>query len=179
MSKKKIIIISLIVISILGIGLVIFNSVRVSKNNEIVMNDIREGYNKLEKDIKSYNDVRSNLVNTVNSYYSSEMNEYYDKFVNILNSEKKLLGDIEKKVNKLDKLCLDRLFKKSEVNNMCGKYKVYYETLNNIYINDINDVNNIIVNYNNEYNGELVEFSSDREYVDYNEDGIFLEREDK
>ena len=53
MSKKKIIIISLIVISILGIGLVIFNSVRVSKNNEIVMNDIREGYNKLEKDIKS------------------------------------------------------------------------------------------------------------------------------
>lgn len=178
MSRKKIIIIVLVFVFILTIGLIIFNTVKVNKDNDRVMSDIREVYSKLEKDINSYNNVRSDLVSTVNSYYSSEMDKYYDKFVNILEKEGKLLDDINKKVNKLDDLCLDRLFKDSEINNICNKYKVYYETLNNIYVNDIVKVNMIVDSYNLDYNDNLVEYSSDREYIDYNKDNLFLERVD-
>ena len=86
---------------------------------------------------------------------------------------------INKKVNKLDNLCLNRLFKDGVVNNICSNYKVYYETLNNIYVNDVNDVNNIIVSYNSEYDRGLEVYSVDREYIDYNKDGVFLERDDR
>ena len=106
--------------------------------------------------------------------------EYYDGFITFLSDEEKLLKDIYGEVEKLDDFCLDRLFKDSEVNNICGNYKGYYETVYNVYVNDINRVNEIINSYNQEYNENLEVYSSrlGSDYIDYNGDGVFLERED-
>ena len=70
--------------------------------------------------------------------------------------------------------------KEVEVNNICNDYKEYYETIVNVYFNDINKVNGFIDSYNSEYSKNLERYNSDlvTDYIDYNKDGKYLERVD-
>lgn len=178
--NKKIIIVIVVLICLFGTFFVLFNSLNNSKLDEKVMTDIRNSYDNIEKDISSYNSVRSDLVKIINNYYSSNLENDYDSFINNLKKEELLLNNIYKEVKILDDLCLDRLFKDSSINKICSDYKVYYETVVNVYMNDINRVNGFINSYNSNYNKNIVLYKSSlvSDYIDYNNDGNYLERED-
>jgi len=177
--KRKIFfIVGLIVIILLIVGIV-FKIVKSNNANEKVMNDINTSYGVIEDDISSYNEVRNNLIKVMDGYYSINLGRDYNKFIYILGKEEELLSSILKEVEKLDDLCLDRLFKKKEINNICDNYKVYYETVYNVHINDVNKINGYIDSYNNQNNEKLDGYSSNNtDYIDYDGNGIFLERED-
>ena len=179
MNKKKIlfIIIGLIILLLVGGG--IFSIIKNKDADKLVINDINNNYDKLESDIVSYNGTRSKLIELLDGYFSIYLERDYDKFIDILRDEKDLLDDILEKVDKLDDLCLDRLFKDKDINDICNNYKVYYETVYNVYVNDVNKINEYIVEYNNQNNKNLDPYSSvDINYIDYDKDGIYLEKED-
>ena len=59
-------------------------------------------------------------------------------------------------------------------------YQENYETAVNIFLNDQNQVNILIKTYNETSTSPLEEFQSKKitEYIDYNQDGNYLEREE-
>lgn len=179
MNKKKIlfIIIGLIILLLVGGG--IFSIIKNKDADKLVINDINNSYDKLESSIVSYNGTRSKLIELLDGYFSIYLERDYDKFIEILGDEKDLLDNILKEVEKLDNLCLDRLFKDKDVNDICNNYKAYYETVYNVYVNDVNKINEYIVEYNNQNNKNLDTYSSvEINYIDYDKDGIYLEKED-
>ena len=70
--------------------------------------------------------------------------------------------------------------KQKEINDICASYSEYYETVVNIYINDCKQFNTMIKAYNNTENTPLEEYQSVEinDYVDYNQDGNYLEKRD-
>lgn len=180
MKNKKLILVIVIVLVLMVGGLFCYKFILDSNDNNSVMEDIKASYNKIEDDIDSYNSVRDDLILVMKNYYSDNLEGDYSKFLDNLKEIDKILSGIDENVNKLDKLCLDRLFKEVEVNNMCADYKKYYETLVNVYMNDINKVNKFINDYNTLYNKDFELYTSSlvKDYIDYNNDGIYLERED-
>lgn len=178
-NKKLVLIIVIFLVLILG-GLFCYKFILDSNDNDSVMSDIKTNYNKIEDNINSYNGIRDDLILVMKNYYFDNLENDYSKFLDKLKEIDKILNSINKKVNKLDELCVDRLFKDSNVNNMCDNYKKYYETLVNVYMNDINKVNKFISDYNTLYNKDFELYSSSlvKDYIDYNDDGVYLERED-
>ena len=83
-------------------------------------------------------------------------------------------------IKTLDKNCQKRIFSEKEVNTICKTYQKNYETAVNIFLNDQNQVNILIKTYNETSTSPLEEFQSKKitEYIDYNQDGNYLEREE-
>lgn len=176
--KRFVLILGIVIIVLVGV-VVLVNSFR-GNDDDVVMSDIRDNYEDIEEDISSYNEARNRLISVTDNYYSSNLEKDYDKFVDCLGDEEELLDSIYEEVLDLDKLCLDRLFRDKDVNKICSDYKVYYETVFNVFVNDVNKFNVFVDDYNGQYGKSLVKYSSSLggEYIDYNGDGIYLESED-
>ena len=94
MSKKKIVIILVIFVALVLGGIGIFKVINNNDDNDKVMSDIRKSYVVVKREINSYNNTRDGLIKLMNNFYSSKLEEDYDKFMTSLNDEEELVSNI-------------------------------------------------------------------------------------
>lgn len=179
-NKKTIIIIASVVIILSAIILIVKNIKEENDTLNSIMKKITNNYNELEDNIKNYNKNREELSSSLDNYYTESLSNDYNKYINLLNSQETTITAIQTNIEDLSTNCQDRLYSKKEINNICNSYEEYYETVVNIYINDQNQINEMIKIYNEDSDTPLDEYHSKNftDYIDYNNDGKYLERED-
>ena len=69
MKNKKLILIIIGVIILVGIVFIIFNFNKVSKEDQKIMDDINGRYSNIEENINDYNDIREDLLEIISNYY--------------------------------------------------------------------------------------------------------------
>lgn len=180
---KKIlfIIIPIIIIAIIIAIIILINNIK-KETNELndKMNQITNSYQLLETNSNIYNNNRKTLSESLNNSYIENLEKDYDKYINILKEQENTIETIHTSIDDISDNCEDRLFSRKEVNNICSTYKEYYEIVVNVFIKDQAQVNKMINKYNEDATNKLNEYKSNKliDYIDYNQDGIYLERED-
>ena len=105
--------------------------------------------------------------------YSNDVN-----IKNKLSNYENLVDELEKNTNSLDELCNNMYYPDGVINSKFNNYKAIYEQVVNYYVTDIKNYNNNIKKYN-EYQKSIGSdktldlYSTDKDYIDYNEDKIF------
>ena len=171
-SKKKIIVIGSIIITIVVIAIITIIIVN-KKNNQKRKDNIESAYQGLVKNVERYNNIREDAKLIINEFYYSTIEDEYDNDIKLFDDYSKILKDIKENINVLDNNCKIGLNDKA-----CNKYKITYEKLVNIYINDVNNFNKKLTLYNEEELSEnkLEQYSSIyKEYIDYNKDNKYEE----
>ncbi len=150
-----------------------------SKESLIIMNEIKEIYQSFEKNIDIYNETRTSLATYLEDSYIEELPKVHSEIISLLSDIEKNLQEDESIIKKLDERCPNKIFQEKEVNNICNSYQIYYEKLVNIYVNDTIKVNKLIGNYNQDRTNPLPEYTPKiKEYIDYNKDSVYSEREE-
>lgn len=181
-TNHKIIIISLVFLLLIIIMITIFvKSLKEdTKQNEKVITQLKKDYQTLESQINDYNNGRTSLAEYLENSYTEELPNYYEDIIQLLQKIETNLKTDEKTIQKIEKNCQGKVFVDTKVNSICNSYQEYYEQLVNIYINDTKKVNELITSYNQESTSPLAEYSSTpKDYIDYNKDGIYSERDEK
>lgn len=183
-TKNKIIyFIIIILIFFISSGIMIFikNIKKDSKENDNIMEEIKTTYQLLENNITTYNEIRTNLATTLDNYYTDNLETDHPNFISLLTKEEDIAITIHQNIEKLAKNCQDRIFTQKEINTICSNYPEYYEQIINVFINDKEQVNAIIKSYNETNNQSLEEYHPKQitDYIDYNNDGKYLERENQ
>lgn len=181
--KKKLPIITVIIFLIaIFISLTFFiNNLKKDSNQNLnTMEQIKEDYLSLEEVISQYNNTRTTLIDTLTNTYTQTFSQSYGDITTLLESIENNLVEAQELTTKLDQNCQDKLYNETTVNNICQNYQEYYEQLANIYLNDIKEVNDRIITYNNSSENKLKEYTSDliTDYLDYNQDGKYSERDE-
>ena len=174
--KKKYIILSIIlIIIVVGVIKFIVDLNEEKKMSEAAISKINSCYDNLVNDINKYNDHRDKINISLSSYYQEEFAKEYENIYNLFNEYDNTISSIDDNTKKIDENCGNRVFKDSNVNNICSKYKVSYEEMINIYVTDINKFNEIVNTYNKETSSNLSLFKSKviNDYIDYDEDGEY------
>lgn len=183
MKKKKTILILLLVIIILVIGTCIWikNLKEDNKQSNLMMEQIKNENNKLEQSIEKYNNNRKDLASLLENSYTEEFNTQYEQVIASLTKIDDTIKEVQKTIHTLDKKCKNQVYSNKEVNQVCSTYQEYYEKIVNTYINDSNQVNQIIEEYNQEKMEKLELYvpNTVTEYIDYNIDGVYLERDEQ
>lgn len=178
-------IIYIIIASFLFIIIIItifFQNVKKDANkNNNTMEEIKTTYQQLETNVSTYNEIRNTLSTHLENYYTENLATDYPKLLDYLTQEENSIIEIKTNIDKIEKNCKDRIFTEKEVNTICTVYPEYYEKVVNIFINDQNQINNIIKIYNEteEQSLEVFQPTQIKDYIDYNKDGKYLEREDQ
>ena len=128
--------------------------------------------------------VRDSLYTQVfdNLYYDTMYDT--DKDVkNKLSNYEQLVDELKKNTLELDALCDNVYYPDATVNSRCNNYRNIYEQVVNYFVSDINLYNSNIKKYN-EYQESLNtllrlrEYSTRRNYIDYNGDGQYDGKEE-
>ena len=181
--KKKYVFISMGIILVLTVivsGVLLVNSFNKDKQ-EMLENGylINESYDKVKSEVINYNQMRVDIASLIdNFYYSTIVNEYEEN----LDKFKKyddIVNNITKEINVIDGKC-NQIYQDKKINNICNNYKVDYETIVNVFVNDINNYNNKLSNYNKDEEKNLELFKSNyiNNYIDYNNDSVYLKKDD-
>lgn len=184
MKKKIIVIVIMIIIVIIiaiGINTFIKNIKEDNKKTTERMNLIKEEYHNLEENIKKYNETRISLTNKLQEIYTDNLTQDYEKIKKIFQEQEQNIKENQKYVKILDNNCKIQVFSEKKVNTICSNYQQYYEQLVNVYWNDLMNFNKIIKNYNTISQIKLEEYISSQVtgYIDYNQDGEYLEKRDE
>lgn len=188
MKSKKIhnnkiiyIIIIVLLLILIAVTILLQKLKKDSDKNNNTMQEIKATYQQLEMNISTYNEIRNNLVTNLENYYTENLTTDYSKFIDYLTQEETTILNIKTNIDNIEQNCQDRIFTQKEVNTICNTYKEYYEKVVNIFINDQKQINNIINTYNEteEQSLEVFQPTQIKDYIDYNKDGKYLEREDQ
>ena len=150
-----------------------------SELNSKRMIAIQQINNSLSKNITDYNGARSTLSFRVKETYTDNLNEKYQLIINQLDKEENYLKNAKSNVVNLDEKCNGKMYSNAGINEICMGYKIYYEEIVNVFINDINQVNSIIDKYNEKNTNTLNKYTSQEfnNYIDYNKDGNYSGKE--
>lgn len=186
MKKKSKKVLFAIITIIVIVAVVIITRLIINIKNENdklndMMNKITESYQLLETNIDTYNKNRQTLSEYLDNYYTENLDEDYDNYIKLLSEQEDTIEAMHTSIDEISNNCKDRLFSRKEVNNICSTYQEYYEMVVNIFINDQAQVNKMINKYNENATNPLAEYQPTKitDYIDYNQDGEYLEREDK
>ena len=146
----------------------------------VVVNDSFEKFN---NSVSAFELERDTL------YTESLGNLYYDTLAtddsilkNKLSNYESIVDTIIKRVKTMDGLCKDVYYPDSNVNSKCSNYKLIYEQVVNYFVEDVKLYNDTIKTYNEQQvaagnTATLVEYSTKKEYIDYNKDGVYEGKE--
>lgn len=178
--KKFILIIGTLIIIVIGILIVVKNIKDDQIEKEKLITKIQASSKQLEKNITTYNEVRDNLSSYLASFYQEKFQEDYNTIKGLIDQEVTIIQNTKKIATNLNSNCQRRIFMNQEIDTTCATYQEYYEKIVNVSINDKNKFNEMIQLYN-QTEETLKEYSSKylENYLDYNKDGIYLEREEK
>ena len=189
---QKITIISLIIILIVfGLSLIIYNFYKGYKEDKIktekFINNVATNYNIFINDLNDINIKRESVYNEIfKETYYTDMQNNIDNWNNLMNEYSKSVETLDKNSKYLKNNCTDIKFYHSDINPKCELFVENYELIINYYISDIVTYNNNIDSYNtwvNEHPEEsyknIDKFvnNSYTEYIDFNNDGVFLGKE--
>ena len=174
----------------IGVGVVLFGVIVLSilsliksfnKDKQEMLesgNLIKEAYDNVKKEVENYNNIRIDIAKLTDNFYYSTIVDVYDDNLEKFNTYDSIINDITKQITVIDSKC-GQLYNEKEVNDICNIYKKDYETIVNVFINDINSYNNKLSSYNDDEEGNLELFKSNyiSDYVDYNGDGIYLKKD--
>ena len=172
---KKVIILFIMLLLIGGVSFFVINLKKEQKVLASNMKEIKDSYELLNGNVSSYNSIRDEIsIKLASFFYDSYMKEKnsYDDIFTRYNST---VGEIDKNIANIDKYC-DVLYNDSNVNKICGSYKVLYEKLVNIYVSDLNNYNQKISGYNEYKKDNIPLFTMiHSDYIDYNKDLEYAE----
>ena len=181
MSKKNIIIITVIgtVLVFLGVLLTVINQINTqNEEKETKENNLKTYYSEFNEVASKFADKKMEYTEAVveNMYYESVTDEY-DTWIKELKSYNELVDSILDAALPLKELCIDQVYTKEELKNNCDTYIINYETVMNYFVKDVYEFNTFITDYNNEYNANVSTYeldSSKYNYLDINDDGKFI-----
>lgn len=178
MKTKYLIIILIITLAISGIVIFIIDFNHDAKKTTQTMQIIKKTSVKLDSNITEYNINRDDLAKKTSTYYKDNFVNDYKNILEILNNQEQTIKNTTKNVKILDKNCQNNIFNDSSINNICNTYKLTYEQIINVYVNDIENFNNLVDTYNNETKLNLKKFTSSNvdKYIDYNKDGKYEDK---
>jgi hypothetical protein len=151
----------------------------------VVVNDEFDDFSNSTTSFESYRDELYN--NVLGSLYYDSLGNDDANIKNVLSNYEAMVDSLEKKAKSLDDLCKNVYYPDSSVNSKCNNYKSIFEQVNNFFVGDIALYNKNIDSYNtfqlsNGSTMQLQYYTTKKEYIDYNSDGIFdgkLEEEKK
>ena len=174
--KKSVIygFILIIIIVIIALILMVNKDKKNTQNNtDIIVNN----YNLLSDNVKQYNEIREKFMKETSGVFIDDYIDEQEDFEDLLHEYSSVMTDIDKYIEKIDSKCKEK-YNSKEAGKICNNYKVTYEKLVNLYINDINSYNDIITKYNEYRNKSLELFNGIyKDYLDYNNDGKFEGRD--
>lgn len=175
MRTKYLIIILIITLVISGIVIFIIDFKHDADKTAKTMQIIKKASVKLDNNITEYNINRNNLADKTSTYYKDNFVNDYKNIIEILDNQEQTITKTTKNIKILDKNCQTNIFNDSSINNICNTYKLTYEQIINVYVNDIKNFNNLVDTYNNETKLNLKKYttSSINKYIDYNKDGKY------
>ncbi len=191
-NKKKIIIIISVVLILLGVisffGYKFYQSIvkdREELNKQV--NEILDNYNIFKDNIKNINIKREEIYNSIfkDNYYM-EMSNKQDDWMKLLDDYEKEVEKLDNDSNNLKENCENVNFINKDVEVSCDSFSSNYEIIINSFVQDIELYNQNIDSYNEwvdnnkdkKYN-KMDKYISDKytNYIDYNNDGIYLGKE--
>lgn len=154
-----------------------------------ILEDNRKTNEKMEKiqiiktnfdeKINDYNKNRSSIRSIVDDIVVDKFEGAYDTVNLLLKKEESTVLEVKDYVSQLDKYCNGKVYPDSYVNSFCLEYKINYEEMVNVFLEDVKNVNGIIEKYNSSYDKELKIYSGKIEkYIDYNKDGSYSGKEE-
>lgn len=176
MKKKIIITITILLIVISALTLLVVKFIKNIEEDKKKTNEnieiIETSYNFINQKIEDYNQTRQEVSEFINNFYYNTIENNYVNNLDSLINYKNIIDEITKKINILDEKC-NTLYNDSKINNICNNYKKDYEIIVNVYLNDINNYNNKLKSYNENNEKKLELFSTNYNYIDYNNDKIY------
>ncbi len=189
---KKVIIIVLIVLAIIsGLCLLVYNFYKGYKEDkaktEELINNINSSYNNFITNLNDINDKREIVyTNIFKETYYTDMKDNIENWNNLMIEYSKAVENLDSNSEYLKNNCVDINFYHADINPKCDLFIENYETIINYYISDIAIYNNNIDSYNTWANENQEETyknidkfdnNSYTEYIDFNNDGVFLGKE--
>ena len=148
------------------------------------MNDVYNSFEEFTTSVSLYEDQRDLLYEKyLSTLYYDTMASQDTLVKNSLSNYEAIVDNIEKQKKVLDALCNDVYYPDSRVNNKCSNYKIIFEQVNNLFVNDINYYNKNIAKYNlyaKSVNSDkfIASYETKKKYIDCNNDGRFESKED-
>lgn len=190
-NKKGIITVLIILLILVALGLIIYNFYKgykddKAKTNELI-NNINNGYNDFVAGLNDINNKRETVyTNIFKETYYTDMQNNIDSWNTTIDEYSKTIESLDNKSKYLKDNCLNIKFYHSEINPKCDLFVENYEMVINYYITDIEIYNKNIDSYNtwaNENDEDSYKIidkfvnNSYTEYIDFNNDGVFLGKE--
>jgi len=165
----------LIVISLVTVFIINLNNDKKKTEENMVL--INDSYNNLKNEVENYNNIRNDISEFINNFYYDTIEEKYVDNLKSLNDYDSIIGSITNEVKILDSKC-NISYIDDEINNICNNYKKDYETIVNVFMNDITNYNNKLDSYNKDENKKLELFKSRyiNNYIDYNNDNNYEQK---
>jgi len=179
-NKKMFVLVGVLVAMLVVVTFITIFIINLNKDKEIMdenQNIINFSYNNLKNEVSNYNELRNDVLQFINNFYFNTIADDYSNNVEILNKYNTSLGKITSEVKVLDDKC-NVIYKDKDINTICTNYKTDYETIANLFMNDINNYNNKLSMYNNESEEKFALFKSDyiSDYIDYNNDNKYEQK---
>lgn len=173
-NKKKVIIaIVCVFLIVLFILVLIMNIVKERKELNNNMDVIKKNYSELSTNVATYNEIRTDLLEKLNNFTYEAYPKEKEAYTEILTKYNENIQKIDNNVSKIDQLCTV-IYKDISINKICDNYKLTYEKLINLYVDDLTNYNKKVTSYNEykETDSPLFELIH-KEYIDYNEDKVY------
>ena len=179
------ILISIFMITAGGISSLIIGLKEDRKQTFMRMDEVNLEYEDYSTMVSIFEEERDTMYEKVfNNITYDNMYTNSKYFTNKISNYEAMVDEIYKNVNKLDNLCNDVYYPDSSVNSICNNYKVIYEQVNNYFVLDIKSFNKNIDKYNEYIKGvdpnlTIEKYKTDKKYIDFDEDGEFVAKDDK
>lgn len=179
------ILISIFMITAGGISSLIIGLKEDRKQTFMRMDEVNLEYEDYSTMVSIFEEERDTMYEKVfNNITYDNMYTNSKYFTNKISNYEAMVDEIYKNVNKLDDLCNDVYYPDSSVNSICNNYKVIYEQVNNYFVLDIKSFNKNIDKYNEYIKGvdpnlTIEKYKTDKKYIDFDEDGEFIAKDDK
>ncbi len=184
MSKKNIVIISIVgtVLIFLGILITVVGIIQENKKeSQNKKEEILSSYRHFKENTDKFIDVRKNYYEVVvDDLYNESVKEGYKIWIKELKSYQELVDKIIDTGSPLERLCINQIHTDQEVINDCNAFVINYETAINYFVKDVDDFNSFIQNYLDNYvteetNVKKYQINTDKyHYIDINDDGNFI-----
>ena len=184
--KKKIIIISIVVLIVLGLivgGTIFIKNFNEDKEKTLaIMEEIKVKYKDFSPLVESFSEARANFYTAKEDLsFLESINDNREEIDTLMSDYNALVMNVHTSSLYLQENC-NRKYSSSSVNNTCNLFKQGYEAVMNYYITDIEVYNSFVQEYNEwiTENNLTIEplskeqFSLYESYIDYDKDGSYL-----
>ena len=144
------------------------------------MKNINNAYDELNIRIDHYNKYKTVVYRSLNDLYPESMDIVHSENLSLLGCYSDRIRYLYEEISLLDKYC-GVTYNDKKIDDICNSYKIEYEKIVNLYVDDVNKYNGIIDDYNEKNNTKFEMFKSKffPEYIDYDNDGIFSKIDEK